>query len=198
MRKTAAVPRSDARYDTLARLLLNVTGRHERVALQSWGDGAPAYVSYPELGSIAGEIARGLIALGIQAGDRIRSSVDAGRMDVRRLGALCAGAVVAPIYHTNSPGECATCSALGRPRRVLRERRAGSEDRAVRDRCPSSSTSFCSKSVAPDAITLAGLRRVGARSARRGRAAGPGGRSQRISRPLSTRRVRPGRRRGAC
>jgi long-chain acyl-CoA synthetase len=64
-------------------------------------------MSYEELGVATREIARGLIALGIQPGDRV-SILSGTRPEwtLADLGSLCAGAVVAPIYHTNSPEEC--------------------------------------------------------------------------------------------
>ena len=64
-------------------------------------------MSYAELGKAVREIARGLIALGIEPGDRV-SILSGTRPEwtLADLGALCAGAVVAPIYHTNSPEEC--------------------------------------------------------------------------------------------
>ena len=64
-------------------------------------------MSYAELGDAVRGIARGLMALGIEPGDRV-SILSGTRAEwtLADLGALCAGAVVAPIYHTNSPGEC--------------------------------------------------------------------------------------------
>ena len=76
-------------------------------------------------------IARGLIAIGIEAGDRV-SILGSTRAEwtLCDLGALCAGAVVAPIYHTNSPAECrARARRLGSAAGVLRGRCAGREDR---------------------------------------------------------------------
>ena len=104
---SAVTARRDAPA-TVGGLLLETTARHAGVALQFWRDGAPAYVSYPELGSIAGEIARGLISIGIEPGDRVAIlGLTSADWTLADCGALCAGAVVAPIYHTNSPVECA-------------------------------------------------------------------------------------------
>ena len=64
-------------------------------------------LSYAELGIAVREIARGLTALGVRPGDRV--SILAGtraEWTLADLGALCAGAVVAPIYHSDSPEEC--------------------------------------------------------------------------------------------
>jgi long-chain acyl-CoA synthetase len=64
-------------------------------------------MTYAQLGEAVRGIARGLIALGVEPGDRI-SVLSSTRPEwtLADLGSLCAGAVVAPIYHTNSPGEC--------------------------------------------------------------------------------------------
>jgi long-subunit acyl-CoA synthetase (AMP-forming) len=83
--------------------------RPDGTAASRWSCGAlSGHGLYPELGAIATEIACGLIALGIEAGDRVgilgETSADWTLADY---GSLCAGAVVAPIYHTNSPEECA-------------------------------------------------------------------------------------------
>lgn len=51
---------------TLTGLVLNAAQRHPGVALQFLGEGRTAYVSHSELGTIASEIARGLITLGIE------------------------------------------------------------------------------------------------------------------------------------
>jgi long-chain acyl-CoA synthetase len=67
-------------------------------ALRFWRDGRLRDLSYAELGTPAQKIARGLIALGVQPGDRV--SILAGtraEWTLADLGSLCAGAVVAPI-----------------------------------------------------------------------------------------------------
>ncbi len=92
---------------TLVQMVLEATATHQGPALrfargEGWGE-----MSYAELGVAVREIARGLIALGIRQGDRV-SILSGTRPEwtLADLGALCAGAVVAPIYHTNSPDEC--------------------------------------------------------------------------------------------
>lgn len=65
-----------------------------------------AELSYEDLGRRVREIARGLIALGVEPGDRVAIFSDTRvEWTLCDLGALCAGAVVAPIYHTNSSAE---------------------------------------------------------------------------------------------
>src|SRR5207253_1668426 len=65
-------------------------------------------VTYAGLRAAVAEIAGGLAALGIRAGDRV-GILAATRPEwvLADLGALRAGAVVVPVYHTNSPEECA-------------------------------------------------------------------------------------------
>jgi long-chain acyl-CoA synthetase len=80
---------------------------YEGSALRFWHEGRWRDLSYAELGMAVSEIARGLIALGVHRGERV--SILAGtRADwtLADLGAACAGAVLAPIYHSNSPEEC--------------------------------------------------------------------------------------------
>jgi long-chain acyl-CoA synthetase len=92
---------------TLVDMALRATAVHEGPALRFAVEGGWAELSYSELGVAVREIARGMIALGIKPGDRV--SILSGtkpEWTLADLGAICAGAVVAPIYHTNSPEEC--------------------------------------------------------------------------------------------
>ena len=164
MLRTAAVPRSDAGYDTLARLLLDVTCRHDRVALQSCGNDTPAYVTYPELGEIAREVARGLIGLGVEAGDRVAIlGLTSADWTIADCGAWCAGAVVAPIYHTSSPSECAYVLEHSGARVLFCENSLQAAKIAeIRDRCPALEHVVLFEPDDPDALTLDGLRRLGA------------------------------------
>jgi long-chain acyl-CoA synthetase len=68
---TGAVGDVDTEPQTLGQLVLDVAERHSGVALQYPRDGRMAYISYSELGNISSEIARGLISLGIEPGDRV-------------------------------------------------------------------------------------------------------------------------------
>jgi len=92
---------------TLGRMILSASERGEDVALRHPVDGRFESISYRELGERARAIALGLIAMGIETGDvvAILGSTRA-EWTLCEAGALCAGAVVAPIYHTNSPEEC--------------------------------------------------------------------------------------------
>jgi len=92
---------------TLGRMILSASERGEDVALRHPVDERFESITYRELGERARAIALGLIAMGIEAGDvvAILGSTRA-EWTLCEASALCAGAVVAPIYHTNSPEEC--------------------------------------------------------------------------------------------
>jgi long-chain acyl-CoA synthetase len=66
-----------------------------------------AEVSYREVGEIVGEIARGLIDLGLAPGDRAAVlCTTRPEWTYASFGITSAGGVVVPIYPTNSPEEC--------------------------------------------------------------------------------------------
>jgi long-chain acyl-CoA synthetase len=91
---------------TLAHLVLAAAGR-DGVATRVRRDDAWAETSFAELNAAAREIAGGLISLGVRPGDRV--AILAGTRPEWTLadcGALCAGATVVPVYHTNSAEEC--------------------------------------------------------------------------------------------
>src|SRR4051794_4688915 len=77
----------------------------DRVALRTPGS---APITYVQLRQGADEIAAGLSALGVQPGDRV-AILASTRPEwvLADFGALRAGAIVVPVYATNSPEECA-------------------------------------------------------------------------------------------
>jgi long-chain acyl-CoA synthetase len=93
---------------TIADLVALAAERYGAVEAQRYKrDGEWHSVSYEELGRTVSEIARGLIDLGIEPGDRV-SLLCSTRPDWTTcdFAISSAGAVVVPIYPTNSPGEC--------------------------------------------------------------------------------------------
>jgi len=103
---TAAERATHAR--TVCAMALDTPTLHsDSAALRFARDGEWTEMSYTELGQAVSEIARGLMALGVEPGDRV-SILSGTRAEwtLADLGSLCTGAVVAPIYHTNSAGEC--------------------------------------------------------------------------------------------
>jgi long-chain acyl-CoA synthetase len=93
---------------TIADLLLRAAERYaDRPAIRQKVDGEWVDTSFAEVGRVVSEIARGLIDLGLEPGDRVAllcttrpewSYVD--------FAISSAGGVVVPIYPTNSPEEC--------------------------------------------------------------------------------------------
>jgi long-chain acyl-CoA synthetase len=132
-------------------------------ALRFWRDGRLRDLSYAELGTAAQEIASGLIALGVEPGDRV--SILAGtraEWTLADLGSLCAGTVVAPIYHSNSPEECRYVLAHADSRVVFCE---DAEQLAkvaeARGYCPELEHVVTFDGAGPDSISLDELRRRG-------------------------------------
>ncbi|MFP5361474.1 MAG: AMP-dependent synthetase/ligase [Thermoleophilia bacterium] len=93
---------------TLATLTLGAAGRYaSSPALRYPQDGGWARTSYAQLGEQVRAIAKGLIALGVAPGERVAIlSNTRAEWTLADLGAICAGAIVVPVYQTNSPQEC--------------------------------------------------------------------------------------------
>lgn len=93
---------------TIADLLSLATVRYgDRVALKVKREGSWQDATYAEVGAIADEISSGLIDLGVSPGERVsilaRTRPEWTYAD---FGIAQTGAVVVPIYQTNSPEEC--------------------------------------------------------------------------------------------
>ena len=79
----------------------------DHVAIRYKRDGAWHDVTYRELGEIVQEVGLGLIDLGLEAGERICILANTRpEWSYADMGATSTGAVVVPIYQTNSPEEC--------------------------------------------------------------------------------------------
>jgi long-chain acyl-CoA synthetase len=79
----------------------------DRTAIRYKRDGAWHDVSYATLGGIVQEIGLGLIDLGVQPGERLCILANTRpEWTYADMAATSAGAVVVPIYQTNSPEEC--------------------------------------------------------------------------------------------
>jgi long-chain acyl-CoA synthetase len=149
---------------TLGRMVLSASERGEDVALRRpVGDGFES-ITYRELGERAREIARGLIGLGIERGDVV-SILCSTRAEwtLCEAGALCAGAVLAPIYHTNSPEECRHVLSHSEARLVFCEDgEQVAKIEQVRGECPELEHVIVIDGHARNASPLAELRRQGA------------------------------------
>jgi len=85
-------------------------------------DGAWHDVSFAEAGEIVSEIARGLIGLGLQPGDRVAIlCTTRPEWTYADFAITSAGGVVVPIYPTNSPSECAWVAGNSESRFIVCE-----------------------------------------------------------------------------
>jgi long-chain acyl-CoA synthetase len=109
MEATATVPNTgSSTMSTVADLIPHAAAEHaDKPAVRFKRDGTWHDVTYAELATTVQEIGLGLIDLGIEAGERVcilaNTRPDWSYAD---LAATAAGAVVVPIYQTNSPEEC--------------------------------------------------------------------------------------------
>ena len=106
MEATAAASTTGSR--TIADLVANSAVEHaEQIAVRHKRDGVWHDVTYAQLANIVQEIALGLIDVGIQPSERLcilaNTRPEWSYVD---MAATAAGAVVVPIYQTNSPEEC--------------------------------------------------------------------------------------------
>jgi long-chain acyl-CoA synthetase len=104
----ATATASSVGSQTIADLIARSAAEHaEHIAVRYKRDGAWQDVNYRQLADIVQEIALGLIDLGIQPGERLcilaNTRPEWSYVD---MAATSAGAVVVPIYQTNSPEEC--------------------------------------------------------------------------------------------
>jgi len=106
--EASAAPAQRAGSKTIADLLPKAAELFaDRVAISHKADGEWHEVTYAEVGEIVSQIGRGFCDLGIAPGDRV-SLLCATRPEWTYcdFALTCAGAVVVPIYPTNSPEEC--------------------------------------------------------------------------------------------
>src|ERR671916_1589149 len=94
----------------------------DRPAVRYKRDGEWRDVPFAELGEIVSEVARGLIDLGLQPGERV-SLLCSTRPEwtYADFAITSAGGVVVPIYPTNSPSECAWVAANSESRFIVVE-----------------------------------------------------------------------------
>jgi long-chain acyl-CoA synthetase len=96
--------------------------RHRGVAMRVRRDGVVRETTFADLATAAREIAAGLIAYGIHPGDRVAILGNTRpEWTLADFGAICAGAIVVPVYHTNSPEECAYVLAHSETRILICE-----------------------------------------------------------------------------
>ena len=147
---------------TLPQLLLEAVERHAGAAMRVRRGDAWQETTFAELGAAAREIAGGLIALGVRPGDRV-AILGSTRPEwtLADCGALCAGATVVPVYHTNSPEECQYVLAHSAARVLVCEDAAQlAKVESVRDRLPALEHVF-TMLPADGARSLSDLRAIG-------------------------------------
>ena len=93
---------------TIANLISRSAGEHpDHTAVKYKRDGSWHEVSYSQLADVVQEIGLGLIDLGVQPGDRVCILANTRpEWSYADMAITSVGAVVVPIYQTNSPEEC--------------------------------------------------------------------------------------------
>lgn len=151
------------RRRNLGAMILDAAERYDAVALEFVLDEREVEIRYRELGRICREIAQGLIALGVEASDRVSVlGLTSAHWTMADLGALTAGAVVTPIYHTNSPEECAYVLGHSEARVLFCDADQVAKIAQIRDQCPALKHVVVLHGEAAGAITLDELRGRGA------------------------------------
>jgi long-chain acyl-CoA synthetase len=137
----------------------------DRVAAVHKADGAWRDVTFAEVGEIVGEIGRGLIDLGIEPGERVCIlSTTRAEWTFCDFAISSAGAVVVPIYPTNSPEECQWVAGNSEAVAIVCEDASQvAKIAAVRERLPALRTAVVIDPTGDvgDAITLDALRERG-------------------------------------
>ncbi len=124
---------------TIADLIQRTAAEHaEHPAVRFKRGGAWHDVSYAELATIVQEIGLGLIDLGIEPGERVCILANTRpEWSYADLAATAAGAVVVPIYQTNSPEECLwVISDSGASAIICEDEEQLAKIAAIRDQLP--------------------------------------------------------------
>jgi long-chain acyl-CoA synthetase len=160
---TTQAAQSSTGIRTLANLAEDAAARHSGAALRHKTERGWEDISYAQVRTAATEIAKGLIALGIERGDRV-SILGNTRPEwtLCDLGALAAGATVAPIYQTNSPEECRYVLTHSEARVVLCEEEQLEKIDEIREGCPALEHVIVFERRVGEHISLDELRQLGA------------------------------------
>lgn len=152
---------SSADLRSLGGLALAAADRNSGDAMRAPGRAA---ISYTDFGRAITDIAGGLASLGVEPGDHVAIlSGTIPEWTLADFGAFCAGAVVVPVYHTNSPEECEyVLSHSGAKVVLLEDAEQAAKVAMVRDRLPDLEHVVVLTGEADGAITLADLRARGA------------------------------------
>jgi long-chain acyl-CoA synthetase len=142
--------------ETLGAVVLAAEVRGDRTAIRYKRGDETVELSYGDVVQRARSIARGLLALGLEPQDRVSILSDTRpEWALADFGAFCAGAVVAPIYHTNSAQECAYVLAHADARVVFCENAAQAKKvDEVRQSCPALEHVVLLEGEAPGTMSL--------------------------------------------
>jgi long-chain acyl-CoA synthetase len=154
--------RPSALATTVPQLILRAA-RRQGIAARHYRDGAWRELSYAELGRTVQATAGGLIELGVQPGERV-AILASTRPEwlYADFGALCAGAVVVPVYHANSPEECEYVLAHSGARVVICEDRDQLwKIEQIRSRLPRLAHVVAFEDAPGDVLSLAALQSAG-------------------------------------
>ena len=152
------------RASNLGEMVLRAAAGRSGPALRFHRDGAWREMTYPAFADAVRRIAGGLIALGVEPGDRV------GLLGETRpewtlvdCAVLAAGAVLVPVYHTNSPEECRYVLEHSGARLVLCEdEHQLAKLEQIREACPSLEHVVLLTGAGDGALTLGELIQAGA------------------------------------
>jgi long-chain acyl-CoA synthetase len=135
----------------------------DQAAVKYKRDGAWHDVTFAEVGAIVSEVARGLIDLGLQPGDRVALlCTTRPEWTYADFAITSAGGVVVPIYPTNSPSECAWVTGNSESRFIVVENAEQAAKIAeVRGDLPALEQVIAIEPAGEGAITLDELRERG-------------------------------------
>jgi long-chain acyl-CoA synthetase len=149
---------------TMADLLPAAANRYGSALAVTYKDGDRWLErSFAEVGEEVRRLALGLIQLGIERGDKVSILANTRpEWTYYDLAALSIGAVVVPIYQTNSPEECQYVLENSDAKAVIVEDEEQAEKiRRVRDRCPKLEHVIRMTGSSDDAISAARLAELG-------------------------------------
>jgi long-chain acyl-CoA synthetase len=139
----------------IADLLPRAAAEHGQSPAVMYKDGGWKTTTYAEVGDTVRDLAKGLMAIGVEKGDRVSILANTRpEWSYYDFAALSAGATVVPIYQTNSPEECQYVLHDSEAKVVVVEDEAQLEKvRAVRDTLPALEHVVLMVGSAPDAIS---------------------------------------------
>src|SRR5436190_9301500 len=162
---TVATPGSAAESSTQSKTVADLAPlaaeRHADLPAVTYKESSGEWVSktYHEVGDIVRRLALGLLALGIEKGDKVSILANTRpEWTYFDFAALSVGAIVVPIYQTNSPEECRYVLENSDAKAVIVENAEQlAKVRVVRDRLPVLEHVILMEGAADDAISLADL-----------------------------------------